>query len=50
MAASHPFRDSASFGKRIEYWVIGRMLKEGWMSDLARIGRWTQRDQIAEAW
>lgn len=29
MAASHPFRDSASFGKRIEYWVIGRMLKEG---------------------
>ncbi len=29
MAGSHPFRDSASFGKRIEYWVIGRMLKEG---------------------
>jgi hypothetical protein len=24
-----PFRHSASFGKRIEYWVIGRMLKEG---------------------
>lgn len=24
-----PFRNTASFGKRIEYWVIGRMLKEG---------------------
>ena len=23
------FRHSAAFGKRIEYWVIGRMLKEG---------------------
>jgi hypothetical protein len=23
------FRHSASFGKRIEYWIIGRMLKEG---------------------
>jgi len=23
------FRNSAAFGKRIEYWVIGRMLKEG---------------------
>ena len=23
------FRHSAGFGKRIEYWVIGRMLKEG---------------------
>jgi len=23
------FRNSASFGKRIEYWVIGQMLKEG---------------------
>jgi hypothetical protein len=29
MAASKSFRNSASFGKRIEYWVIGRMLKEG---------------------
>lgn len=26
---SKPFRSSAAFGKRIEYWVIGRMLKEG---------------------
>ena len=25
----HPFRHSAGFGKRIEYWIIGRMLKEG---------------------
>jgi hypothetical protein len=24
-----PFRNSAAFGKRIEHWVIGRMLKEG---------------------
>ena len=24
-----PFRHSAGFGRRIEYWVIGRMLKEG---------------------
>lgn len=23
------FRNSAGFGKRIEYWIIGRMLKEG---------------------
>ena len=23
------FRNSASFGKRIEYWIIGQMLKEG---------------------
>lgn len=23
------FRNSASFGKRMEYWIIGRMLKEG---------------------
>src|SRR5215470_13828741 len=23
------FRHSAGFGKRIEYWIIGRMLKEG---------------------
>ncbi|MBN1365557.1 MAG: hypothetical protein JW976_12175 [Syntrophaceae bacterium] len=26
---THPFRHSAGFGKRIEYWIIGRMLKEG---------------------
>ena len=26
---STPFRHSAAFGKRIEYWVIGLMLKEG---------------------
>jgi hypothetical protein len=24
-----PFRHTAGFGKRIEYWIIGRMLKEG---------------------
>jgi len=24
-----PFRHSAGFGRRIEYWIIGRMLKEG---------------------
>ncbi len=24
-----PFRHSAGFGKRIEYWVVGQMLKEG---------------------
>ena len=24
-----PFRHTAGFGKRIEYWVVGRMLKEG---------------------
>lgn len=24
-----PFRNTAAFGKRIEYWIIGRMLKEG---------------------
>ena len=23
------FRSSAGFGRRIEYWIIGRMLKEG---------------------
>jgi hypothetical protein len=23
-----PFRNSAAFGKRIEFWLIGRMLKE----------------------
>lgn len=23
------FRHSAGFGKRIEYWIIGNMLKEG---------------------
>jgi hypothetical protein len=26
---AHPFRHTAGFGKRIEYWIIGRMLKEG---------------------
>jgi hypothetical protein len=26
---SRPFRNAAGFGKRIEYWVIGKMLKEG---------------------
>jgi hypothetical protein len=25
----HSFRNSAAFGKRIEYWIIGKMLKEG---------------------
>lgn len=29
MNTSRPFRNSAAFGKRIEYWIIGRMLKEG---------------------
>lgn len=29
MAESKKFRNSASFGKRMEYWIIGRMLKEG---------------------
>lgn len=29
MAAGKPFRSLAGFGKRIEYWIIGRMLKEG---------------------
>lgn len=26
---SNTFRHTASFGKRIEYWIVGRMLKEG---------------------
>src|ERR1035437_5300454 len=26
---SHTFRNTAGFGKRIEYWIIGEMLKEG---------------------
>jgi hypothetical protein len=26
---AHTFRHNAGFGKRIEYWIIGRMLKEG---------------------
>lgn len=26
---SIPFRHSAGFGKRIEYWILGNMLKEG---------------------
>ena len=29
MATTKSFRNSAAFGKRIEYWIIGRMLKEG---------------------
>ena len=29
MATIRSFRNSAAFGKRIEYWIIGRMLKEG---------------------
>ena len=29
MAANKSFRNSAAFGKRIEYWIIGLMLKEG---------------------
>ena len=29
MISKKTFRNSASFGKRIEYWIIGRMLKEG---------------------
>jgi hypothetical protein len=29
MATQRTFRNSAAFGKRIEYWIIGRMLKEG---------------------
>ncbi len=28
-SASKTFRNSAGFGKRIEYWIVGRMLKEG---------------------
>lgn len=29
MATQKTFRNSAAFGKRIEYWIIGNMLKEG---------------------
>jgi hypothetical protein len=29
MTIKKTFRNSAAFGKRIEYWIIGRMLKEG---------------------
>jgi hypothetical protein len=29
VAANKTFRNSAAFGKRMEYWIIGRMLKEG---------------------
>lgn len=29
MANQKTFRNSAGFGKRMEYWIIGRMLKEG---------------------
>ena len=28
-AMTIPFRHSAGFGKRIEYWIVGRMLKDG---------------------
>lgn len=28
-SATRSFRNSAAFGKRIEYWIIARMLKEG---------------------
>ncbi len=29
MPSLTPFRHKAGFGRRIEYWVVGRMLKEG---------------------
>lgn len=29
MLPQKSFRNSAAFGKRIEYWIVGRMLKEG---------------------
>lgn len=29
MGTGRTFRHSAGFGRRIEYWIIGRMLKEG---------------------
>jgi hypothetical protein len=29
MTSPKTFRNSAAFGKRMEYWIIGRMLKEG---------------------
>lgn len=29
MPEKRSFRNSSAFGKRIEYWIIGRMLKEG---------------------
>lgn len=29
MGEAKSFRSTAGFGKRIEYWIIGRMLKEG---------------------
>jgi hypothetical protein len=29
MASSKRFRHAAGFGKRIEYWIVGRMLKDG---------------------
>jgi hypothetical protein len=29
MSTERTFRNSAAFGKRIEYWIIGLMLKEG---------------------
>jgi hypothetical protein len=27
--ATHPFRESAGFGKRIEFWIMGQMIKYG---------------------
>ena len=29
VVVGRPFRNSAAFGKRIEYWIVGKMLKEG---------------------
>lgn len=29
LSTRHTFRHSAGFGKRMEYWIIGQMLKEG---------------------
>ena len=26
---AHTFRHNAGFGKRMEHWIVGRMLKEG---------------------
>ena len=33
------FRHSAGFGKRIEFWIIGRMLKEGLDVYVPLVGR-----------
>ena len=43
MTAKKSFRNSAAFGKRIEYWIIGRMLKEG--LDGTEV---TDKDQITD--